>query len=94
MVSEIPDDQQATLARAWNCIGDCQRAGNNEKAALMAYLHVDILYAGAPAEHAESLYWLTTLWESAGHPERSVDAKSRLQAQYASSKWAQPSADE
>lgn len=94
LISEIPDEQQQTLARAWNLIGDCQRAGKNEKAALLAYLHVDVLYAAARSEHAKSLYWLGTLWESVGHPERGVDARTRLRSQYANSKWAERSGDE
>ena len=94
LVADIPDDQQAILARVWNRLGDCQRDGHNEKAALMAYLHVDVLYPGAPAEHAQSLYWLATLWQTAGHPERAADAKTRLQNQYAGSKWARKSTDE
>jgi len=91
LIAEVPDDQQATLARAWNQVGDCERSAGNDKAALMAYLHVDVLYAAAAAEHAESLYWLADLWETAGHPERSADAKTRLQTQYANSKWARQS---
>jgi predicted negative regulator of RcsB-dependent stress response len=94
LIAEVSDERPTVLARAWNCIGDCQRDNNNKKAALMAYLHVDVLYATASAEHAESLYWLATLWKSVGHPERGVDARSRLQTQYANSQWAQRAGNE
>ncbi len=89
VVIELPEQEEGALARAWNQIGDCQRDSSNPRAALLAYLHVDILYAGAANAHAEALFRLAPLWEDAGHPERARDARSRLQARYPRSQWAQ-----
>ncbi|MCH2202458.1 MAG: tetratricopeptide repeat protein [Fuerstiella sp.] len=82
VIAEVPDDQEPILAKVWIHVGDCHRLSNQSEAALLAYLHVDILYSGATVEHAEALYRLRSLWEGAGHPDRSRDAQSRLQAQY------------
>ena len=90
VIDEIPDDQHTALARAWLQTGHCHRRGDQPRAALLAYLHVDLLYSGAAAEHAEALYQLSPLWEAAGHPERASDTQSRLKDLYPHSKWAQP----
>ncbi|MEO2034030.1 MAG: tetratricopeptide repeat protein [Planctomycetaceae bacterium] len=94
LVAEVPDEQQQTLARAWNKIGDCYRDANQPRAALLAYLHVDILYAQSTAEHAEALHQLGPLWQAAGHPDRGRDAQSRLLTQYPNSKWAPEPGDQ
>jgi len=75
------------VAAAWVRKGDCLRAKNESKAALMAYLHVDVLYASDPAQHAESLYHLAQLWGPAGHQDRADDAAARLTANYPNSEW-------
>jgi len=88
IIAQATEEQPAVLARAWNRKGDCHLDAQNEKAALMAFLHVDILYSTIRDSHAESLYQLSKLWESVGHPGRAVDAKTRLHELYADSSWA------
>ncbi|MCH2212688.1 MAG: tetratricopeptide repeat protein [Fuerstiella sp.] len=87
VIAEVPEDEEPILAKAWNDMGDCYRLSNQPQGALMAYLHVDILYSNVPVEHAEALHRLGALWEDTGHPDRSHDARSRLQAQYPQSPW-------
>jgi len=89
VIAETPEDRPATLAQAWNLMGSCHQSANSPKAALLAYLHVDLLYPEANAEHAEALYQLASLWESTGHPDRASDAQSRLQTMYPGSQQAQ-----
>jgi tetratricopeptide (TPR) repeat protein len=81
-------DNSRVLAEAWNHKGDCLVRMNRSKAALMAYLHVDVLYPSEPAEHAEALFRLSKLWESTGHPDRASDAAARLTEKYPHSTWA------
>ncbi len=88
VIAEIPNDQHATLAKAWLHTGHGHRQSDQPQAALLAYLHVDILYPDATAEHAEALYQLTSLWEAAGYPERARATQSRLLTQYPDSQWA------
>lgn len=80
--------QTDVLADAWVLKGDCLRLRNEQKAALMAYLHVDVLYPSEPNQHAQSLYRLAQLWGPAGHQDRAEDAAARLTDRYPNSEWA------
>ena len=53
------------FGRAYNALGDCLQTANKPKDALMAYLHVDVLFYGDSEIHAESLYHLSKLWLTA-----------------------------
>lgn len=91
VIDAVPEDQSSTLAKAWNQLGDCERQQDHTKAALLAYLHVDLLYPEVAEAHAQALHYLGSLWHAAGHPARARDAQSRLQTQYPSSRWVQAS---
>jgi tetratricopeptide (TPR) repeat protein len=83
------DPEQAELhAQAYNALGNCHRQAKNDKAALMAYLHVDVLYNSNPSAHAEALANLKDLWKSVGNAERSAQAEQVLLERYANSRWA------
>lgn len=88
VISKATESESATLASAWVLKGDCLRAMNQPKDALMAYLHVDVLYPSEPAAHAEALYWLSTLWAPAGHQDRADKAMAMLTTKYPNSSWA------
>lgn len=87
VIAKAPESETRTLAEAWLRKGDCLREKNQAKAALMAYLHVDVLYSGEPAQHAESLKRLSELWKPAGHEDRAMDATARLTERYPNSRW-------
>lgn len=88
VISKATESESATLASAWVLKGDCLRAKNQPKDALMSYLHVDVLYPSEPAAHAEALYWLASLWAPAGHQDRADEAMARLTTKYPNSSWA------
>jgi tetratricopeptide (TPR) repeat protein len=92
VISKASESESQTLAEAWVQKGDCFRAKNLPKDALMAYLHVDVLYASEPAAHAESLFRLASLWGPAGHQDRADEAMARLTSRYENSPWAKQSA--
>jgi tetratricopeptide (TPR) repeat protein len=75
-------------ARMYNVLGAAQAKNNDPKAAVMAFLHVDLMYAQDPAEHAEALGNLKELWKQIGQPERGEEANRRLQKLYPTSTWA------
>ncbi len=91
VIDKAPPTETRTLAEAWVRKGDCFRQKNQEKAALMAYLHVDVLYPGEPAQHAEALLRLSQLWGPGGHKDRAADASTRLTERYPNSQWAKQS---
>ncbi|MCP4786973.1 MAG: tetratricopeptide repeat protein [Fuerstiella sp.] len=91
VIKKAPPTETRTLAEAWVRKGDCLRQKNQGKAALMAYLHVDVLYSSEPAQHAEALLRLSQLWGPGGHQDRAVDASTRLAELYPNSQWAKQS---
>lgn len=88
IIQKAPQGETRTLAEAWVRKGDCLRLKQQDKAALMAYLHVDVLYSGEPTQHAEALLRLSELWGPAGHADRAVEASARLAERYPNSAWA------
>ncbi|MEZ6121860.1 MAG: tetratricopeptide repeat protein [Planctomycetaceae bacterium] len=88
VIGKAPESETRTLAEAWLRKGDCLRQKNEPKAALMAYLHVDVLYPGEPAQHAEALKQLSELWGPSGHEDRAAEAAARLAEKYPHSQWA------
>lgn len=88
IIAQANESEGATLASAWLRKGDSLQAQGQVKAALMAYLHVDVLYPGQPAQHSEALYHLSNLWGPAGHADRAAEASANLVSQYPNSPWA------
>lgn len=76
------------MARAYNALGACQRQSGQPKAALLAYLHTDLLYFTQPDAHAEALANLAQLWNELREPERAAEAQQMLKDRYPNSAWA------
>ena len=91
VLTKASESESQTLAEAWLLKGDCFRSKNLAKDALMAYLHVDVLYASEPAAHAEALFRLAALWAPAGHQDRADEAMANLKDKYPNSSWAKQS---
>lgn len=89
VVEVVPPTDTKTLAEAYVLLGDCYRDQNKIKEAVLAYLHVDVLFANEKTVHPEALYGLARLWASAGHPERGAEAEARLEANYPNNEWTQ-----
>ena len=77
------DPEQAGLhALAYNTLGHCLKKADRTREALLAYLHVDLLYPTEPAEHAEALRNLAELWAAVDQPERAQQALDILTNRY------------
>ena len=88
IISETDPKQTELLARAYNALGACYRSVGQNNAAVIAYLHVDLLYNKHADQHAEALHHLSKLWTQTGHPERAAESQSILDSKYAGSSWA------
>jgi len=75
-------------AKAYTTLGYALRRAGEEKAALMAFLHVDVLYFADPESHAEALWNLVQLWKAVHKDERAVRAQNILNERYKNSRWA------
>jgi tetratricopeptide (TPR) repeat protein len=83
-----PEDREVQ-ARAYNVLGTCYRAAGKKQDAVLAFLHVDLLYPQFPAQHAEALANLAALWAEINMADRAAQAQSALKEKYPQSAWAQ-----
>jgi tetratricopeptide (TPR) repeat protein len=88
MIADTDPEQKELQARAYNALGDSYQRAGRTKDALLAYLHVDVLYSTVPDAHAEALSHLATLWNTVGQNERARQARETLEQQYRGSRWA------
>lgn len=85
------NDSQAKpvlFARAYNALGNCYLQAKQPQDALLAFLHVDLLFNQDPDAHAEALYHLSSLWRELNHAERALQARGMLEDRYSGSPWA------
>ena len=88
VIAKNDSEDTELFGRAYNAQGDCYLKAEKAKDALMAYLHVDVLFYSNPEIHAESLYRLSKLWSTVKKNDRSVAARKLLEERYAGSVWA------
>lgn len=88
VIAEADPENTQLHAVAYTTLGNCYRKSGKEQDALLAFLHVDVLYYVYPQYHAEALYNLVSLWKTVGKPDRSLQAQKLLAERYSGSKWA------
>jgi tetratricopeptide (TPR) repeat protein len=88
VIAKAPADDVKVNAEAFLRQGDCLREQGADKDALLAYLHVDVLFSSEKAMHAEALYRLSVLWDKVGSKVRADEARDRLKSDYENSEWA------
>jgi hypothetical protein len=87
VTTKAPVNDTPVQAEAYVLQGNALAALNRNKEAVLAYLHVDILFPRESAYHAESLYHMARLWKTVQAPERGLDAEAKLQSAYPNSEW-------
>ena len=75
-------------ARAYNTLGNAWKKAGRDKEALLAFLHVDVLYFAVPEAHAEALANLSELWTKMHKTRRAARARNILDERYKNSRWA------
>jgi tetratricopeptide (TPR) repeat protein len=88
IIQDANPEQKELHARAYNALGSCYQKSGQTKDALLAYLHVDVLYNSVPEAHAEALANLAPLWQAVGQQEQARQARQTLQERYGGSRWA------
>ncbi|MFZ5832998.1 MAG: tetratricopeptide repeat protein, partial [Planctomycetota bacterium] len=88
VIDKAAPEETRLLAEAYNTLGTAQRAAGQNQEALMAFLHVDLLYFADPEAHAEALSNLVQLWRQLQKPEREMRARELLEQRYRNSVWA------
>jgi tetratricopeptide (TPR) repeat protein len=82
-----PQTETALQAEAYVLQGNSLQALGRNKEAVLAYLHVDLLFPRESDYHAESLYHLARLWKTVQAPERGLDAEAKLTSTYPDDEW-------
>jgi len=88
MIYDTDPQQKELLAQAYLAQGACFEKAGRTKDALLAYLHVDVLFSTVPEAHAEALAHLVPLWSAIGQEEQSRQARALLHERYGNSRWA------
>jgi tetratricopeptide (TPR) repeat protein len=88
VIAKADPENEELYARAYNILGNCHKAAGKKKEALLAFLHVDLLYSRHAEQHAEALANLATLWSEVDKSDRAAQAKSMLNQKYPNSVWA------
>lgn len=88
VIAAAPAEDIAVQAKAYNTLGDCLTAAAKPKDALLAYLHVDLLYAKDKEEHPRALRHIEELFRKMGQLPRADEYNQRLKQDYPNSSWA------
>jgi tetratricopeptide (TPR) repeat protein len=81
IASSSPEDG-ALNAQAYNALGGIYRKSHKTDDALLAFLHVELLYPSIPKERIEALENLVALWTEKQRPDRAREAERILKDEY------------
>lgn len=88
IIAKTDPENADLMAQAYSTLGAAQRKAGNNKEAIFAYLHVDLLYATLPDAHAEALANLAELFSEEHKPDKAARVRAALEDQYPNSPWA------
>jgi tetratricopeptide (TPR) repeat protein len=94
VIKATPPEDAAGQAPAYNTLGDCLRAANRPKDALLAYLHTDQLYSKDKEEHPRALHQISVIFRQLKLDGRADEFAQRLKTEYPHSRWAAAKSDE
>jgi tetratricopeptide (TPR) repeat protein len=94
VIQANPPEDAASQAPAYNTLGDCLRAANRPKEALIAYLHTDMLYNKDKEEHPRALHAISTVFRQLKQDARADEFAQRLRQEYPRSAWNRASSSE
>ena len=78
-LSTKTDSENARLQAAiYLALGEAYEAAGNPKEAILAYLHIEILFPSAKSEYLAALKRLAVLWSKVNRPERAAEVEKIL----------------
>lgn len=92
VIQENPAEDADSQAPAYNTLGDCLRAANRPKDALIAYLHTDMLYSKDKEEHPRALHGIAAVFRQLKQDAHAEEYAQRLKQEYPRSVWNRTSA--
>jgi tetratricopeptide (TPR) repeat protein len=87
VIQANPAEDADSQAPAYNTLGDCLRAANRPKDALIAYLHTDMLYSKDKEEHPRALHGIASAFRQLKQDARADEFAQRLKQEYPRSAW-------
>ena len=82
IIAKTSSENAEVHARAYVALGVAYKNAHRTKDALMAFLHVDVLYNNVPDAHAEALTNLVDLWTALRRVDRAEQARQVLRDRY------------
>jgi len=82
IIAQTNPEETELQAQAYNTLGVAHVKAGRTQDALLAFLHVDVLYFKSPNEHIEALQNLVDLWTQVQKPERADEAATILRERY------------
>ena len=82
LLDATPNSATRRQAIVYNALGDVYAAANKPEEAIVAYLHVDLLYPAARGERVKALKALVGLWRKVGRTDRAVETKRLLRERF------------
>ncbi len=82
VIAKGDPEQVEIMAETYNALGLAHRQAGRSKDAILAFLHVDLLYFGSATEHIAALRNLVQLWNEVQKPERADEAAEILKNRY------------
>jgi tetratricopeptide (TPR) repeat protein len=87
VIEANPPEDALAQAPAYNTLGDCMKAANRPKDALLAYLHTDLLYSKDKVEHPRALYNIVEIFRQLKQDGRADEFAQKLKQEYPKSPW-------
>ena len=82
VVRDSNPENVALQAALYNAIGMTAMESGKNKEAILAFLHVDLLYSSARTEHVKALKNLLILWKKELREDRAAEVQAILRDQY------------
>ena len=82
LLSVTPNDSTLRRAKIYNALGDVLADANRPQEAVVAYLHIDLLYPAARTERVAALKALVGQWRKLGREDRARETIERLRERF------------